>query len=580
MALTETRHDSTADHAQASPSGVSDSPLSDSPLVALDSYFGAGDHKMVGRLWLPCSVLFLLAGTVVSVVAAAEQVDLSGFTISDDAAAFTQLWSLGRDLLIFGGVVPLFVALAIYIVPLQVGSFSLAFPRGAAAAFWTWLMGIILLIVSYAAGGGPGGWSTDHVLMWASALGFVVLALVWAMVCIASTVLGARTAGMDLDRVPVATWGFLVFSLGGLFSLPLVIAQLILGYLDVKHGFLADETSRIALVGVVNSVSLAPGLYWLAVPALAIGVEAIGVHTNRPARFHRSVLGLIGLLGVVAFGADMFSFAGSGRQIAFDNGLLVVALIVSVLPILATLGLAGDSLRNGSIKVRTPLVAGLLSGVLLLSGAVAALLGVVWPIVGFLNKNFDTELSLDDSLDLASTSFHEGIRGLVIAAAVLGAIAGIHHWAHKIWGRSLDDRLGLLTALAAAGGGFVWGIGGIVAGFLGQASLPVVADSIPDGVEAMNGVSTAGLALLTLAALLLLANVAKAAAGSGSANEPWQGVTLEWATTSPPPPTNFAALPVVRSATPLADSDVEITGLQVRGSGSAASTDAAVTEHA
>ncbi len=580
MALTETRHDSTADQAEASLSGVSDHPVSDSPLVALDAYFGAGDHKVIGRLWMLCSVVFLLAGAVVSVVAAAEQVDLAGFTISDDAAAFAQLWSLGRDLLIFGGVVPLFVALAIYVVPLQVGSFSLAFPRGAAAAFWTWLLGVILLIVSYAAGGGPGGWSTDHVLMWASALGFVVLALVWAMVCVASTVLGARTAGMDLDRVPVATWGFLVFSLGGLFSLPLVVAQLVLGYLEVKHGFLADETARIALVGIVDSVSLAPGLYWLAVPALAIGVEAIGVHTGRPARFHRSVLGLIGLLGVVAFGADMFTFAGSGRQIAFDNGLLVVALIVSVLPILATLGLAGDSLRNGSIKVRTPLVAGLLSGVLLLSGTVAALLGVVWPIVGFLNKNFDTDVSLDDSLDLASTSFHEGIRGLVIGAAVLGAIAGVHHWAHKIWGRSLDDRLGLLTALAAAGGGFVWGVGGIVAGFLGQASLPLLGDSIPDGVEAMNGVSTAGLALLALALLLLLANVGKAAAGSGSANEPWHGMTLEWATSSPPPATNFAALPVVRSATPLADPDFQIPGIQVDGAAPAAPTDAALTEHA
>ena len=214
MALTETRHDSTADQAEASLSGVSDHPVSGSPLVALDAYFGAGDHKVIGRLWMLCSVVFLLAGAVVSVVAAAEQVDLAGFTIADDAAAFAQLWSLGRDLLIFGGVVPLFGALAIYVVPLQVGSFSLAFPRGAAAAFWTWLLGVILLVVSYAAGGGPGGWSTDHVLMWASALGFVVLALVWAMVCVAGTVLGARTAGMDLDRVPVATWGFLVFSLG------------------------------------------------------------------------------------------------------------------------------------------------------------------------------------------------------------------------------------------------------------------------------------------------------------------------------------------------------------------------------
>ncbi|MDA3039608.1 MAG: cbb3-type cytochrome c oxidase subunit I [Actinomycetota bacterium] len=572
MALTETRHDSTAGHAEGSPGG-----LSDSPLVTLDAYFGAGDHKVVGRLWLLGSVLFLLAGAVISLVAAAEHTDLGAFTISDDAAGFAQLWSLGRDLLIFGGLIPMFVALAIYVVPLQVGSFSLAFPRGAAAAFWTWLVGIILVIVSYAAGGGPGGWSTDHVVMWAAALGFVVLALLWAMVCIASTVLGARTAGMDLDRVPVASWGFLVFSLGGLFSLPLVVAQLVLAYLDVKHGFLPDETSRIPLVGVTDSVSLAPGLYWLGVPALAIAVEAIGVHTGRPVRFHRPVLALLGLLGVVAYGADMFTFASRGRQIAFDNGLLVAALIASVLPVLATLGLAGDSLRTGALRLRTPLVAGLLSGLLLLSGAAAALLGVIWPIVGFLNKNFDTDLSLDVSLDLAATTFHEGIFGLIVGAAVLGGIAGIHHWAHKIWGRSLDDRLGLTTSLAAAGGGLVWGVGGIIAGFLGQVRLPNVGETIPDGAEAMNGVSTAGVALLTLAALLLLANIGKAATGSGSANEPWQGLSLEWATPSPPPLSNFAALPVVRSATPLADPEFLIPASAVATD---AATTASPTEHA
>ena len=142
MALTDTRHDSSADTVETRPGDSTEGPL-----VALDRLFGAGDHKAVGRLWLVCSTLFLLGGGVVSLLAAIEHVDLGGLSLSPDAAAFAQLWSLGRELLILGGVVPLFVGLAVYVVPLQVGSPSLAFPRGAAAAFWIWLMASILLIV-------------------------------------------------------------------------------------------------------------------------------------------------------------------------------------------------------------------------------------------------------------------------------------------------------------------------------------------------------------------------------------------------------------------------------------------------
>lgn len=535
MALTDTRHDSSADTVETRPGDSTEGPL-----VALDRLFGAGDHKAVGRLWLVCSTLFLLGGGVVSLLAAIEHVDLGGLSLSPDAAAFAQLWSLGRELLILGGVVPLFVGLAVYVVPLQVGSPSLAFPRGAAAAFWIWLMATILLIVSYGAGGGPGGWSTDHVLMWSVSLGFMVLALVWSMVCIATTVLGARAPGMDLEQVPVSSWGFLVFSLGGLFSLPVVIAQLVLGYLDVKYNYLADEGSRTALVGIVDSFTFAPGAYWLCVPSLAIAVEVIGVHTGRPIRFHRSVLVLLGLLGIVSFGVDVFSFASRGRVIAFDNGVMVVALIVAVLPILATLGLAGDSLKKGSFKVRTPLVAGLLSGLLLLVAAVVAILGVIWPVARFIEETFDTDVNLDSSLDLASTAFHDGIRGLVIGAAVLGGIAGVHHWAHTVWGRSLDDRLGLLSALSAAGGAVALGVGGVVAGLLGETRLPLIDTEIAGGVEALNGVSVLGAGLLTFAALLFFASLAKAAAGRGSSNEPWRGLTLEWAASSPADPTEHA----------------------------------------
>ncbi len=551
MALTDTRPET-------------DAPVATTIAVSqLDAALGSGDHKTTGRLWLGAGALMLLAGLAVSTAAALEGVDLGSSTVVDDQGRFIQLWAMGRELLLFGGLVPLLIGLATFIVPLQVGSSSLAFPRGASAAFWSWFVSTDLLVVAYIFNGGPGGGRNDYVVMWALALSGMLLSIMWALVCIATTVLGARATGMSLDRVPVSAWGFLVFSLGGLLALPILVAQLALAYIDIKYGFLPDREARTSLLAITDTATLAPGLYWVGVPVLGIAVEAIGVHTGAPIRFRRAVMAALGLLGLTSFGAEFFAFAGRGRGFDFHNGLLVVSLLLAAVPVLASLALAGESLKRGTFKVRTPLVAGLLAGLLLLVGVLVGILGAVWPIVTFIESQLDTNVSLDSAFDVNGTSYHDGLRGLIMGAGVLGAIAGVHHWGHKVWGRSLDDRLGLLTALAAAGGAVAWAVGGVASGFLEQTRLPLSVENAKDGVEAMNGVTVLGTALLAVAALLLALNLARTAFGGGSANEPWQGATLEWATASPPPAANFDAQPIVTSALPLID-----------GVGAVATTDA------
>jgi heme/copper-type cytochrome/quinol oxidase subunit 1 len=543
MAMTDTRPDDVAhDHHESRPS-----------LASFDAALGSGDHKTTGRLWIGAGALMLAAALVVSLVAAIEHVDLGSLSMFDQEGQFVQIWSMGRILLLLGGLVPILIGIATFVVPLQVGASSLAFPRGAATAFWCWLVSTSLLIISYILNGGPAGGRTDYVVLWTLALGAMVLSVLWAMVCIATTIVGARAPGMDLDQVPVSAWSFFVFSLLGLFILPVVLGQLVLVYLDVKYGFLFDRSSRLSLLGIGDSLTLAPTLYWVGIPTLGIAIEAIAVHTGRPVCFHRSVMVALGGLGILSFGVDLLSYSSRGVAPVFDNGVLVVGLIVAALPVLAALALAGESLKTGSFRVRTPLVAGLLGGLVLLLAVVASILGTVWPIVTFIEDVFDTNVTLDSSFDLTATAFHEGIRALVMGAGVLGVIAGVHHWGHKIWGRSLDDRLGLLTTLTAAGGAIVWGIGGVVNGFLGEPALPIISNDVQDGVEALNGVMAAGAGLLAAAAVLLLLNIARTAFGGGSSNEPWQGVTLEWATASPPIAGNFATAPRVTSATPILD---------------------------
>ncbi len=541
MALTETRPES----------DVSVTTVA-TPSSTLDSVLATGDHKLIGRMWIGAGSLFLLASLVVSAVAALEASDLGGFAIVEDAGQFVQLWSAGRESLLFAGIAPLIVGLATFITPLQVGSSSIAFPRGAAAAFWCWLVATLLFIVSYVDNGGPAGGRLDATVLWSAALAGMIGSIIWALVCVATTVLGARAPGMTLDRVPVSTWGFTVFSIVGIFSLPIVMAQLLLAYLDTKYGYLPTADARESLVAIGHSFSFAPAIYWIAVPTLGLAVEAIAVHVGRPVRFHRSVMASLGLLGIVAFGPHVLAFAGRGHTVSPDNGILVVALLIAILPTLSVLALVGDSIKTGKPRLGTPLVGGFLAGLVTLTGVIVGALGTIDPIIGFIEDVSGESINSSSALVLNGTAFHEGLRGLIVGAALLGIIVGLHHWAIKIWGRTLDDRLGLLTVLAAAGGAVVWGVGGVAAGFL-EAPLIAVSPDVKDGVEAMNVISLIGIGLLAVSAALLILNLARAFAGRGSSAEPWRGLTLEWATDSPPAPGNFASMPSVNSTTPLVD---------------------------
>lgn len=525
--------------------------FADSGLV--DRTLGSGDHKTIGRLWIVGGLAFGVAALVLRFVAAIEQLDTGDIALLEDANELVQVWSMSRDLLIFGSAAAVLVGIATFIVPLQVGASSIAFPRGAAAAFWTWLASVGILVAAYVGNGGPGGGTRDFVVLWAFALGGTMVGIVWALVCLATTILGARADGMRLEMVPVTTWSFLVFSLLGIVAIPIQVGQLILAYIDVRGGYqsLVDTTS---LAGVMDTVILAPAIYWLVVPALGMAVEAIGVHADRPIRFHRTVMVLLGLLAVTAFAAEVTSFGNRGRPVDFDNGLLVAGLLASVVPILGVLALTGDSLRRGRPVFRVPLVAGLIAGLVILGGAVLALLGVIEPIVGFFADLAGQTPDVPDALTLNGTTFNAGVTALVVTGALTGALAGIHHWGHKIWGHRLSQSLGLLGLVSLAGGGVLWAVGELLGGLADQEALPAV--------EATDD------ALITTGNLLVLLGVAGAAAGvgvvllnavafgvlgRGSVAEPWRGKTLEWWTDSPPPYANFERRPVVTSILPLED---------------------------
>jgi heme/copper-type cytochrome/quinol oxidase subunit 1 len=352
-------------------------------------------------------------------------------------------------------------------------------------------------------------------------------------VCIATTVIGGRTAGMSLHRVPLFSWSMLVASFVWLVTLPVLIANLTLAYVDFRNGrVLYGDAAAIRLQ--VDWVFWQPQIYACAIPVLGVMSEIVPVAARVRQRMHEVQLVGIALFGLLSMGAFAQSYEVQ------DNFLYPAVGIAALLPLLIVLGGWGDSLSQGKPSTKGPLGALLLStvAVLMLFAAVAS-----------------GALRVIDPFDLIGTSADDGVFTLALLAAIAGGMAGAVYWSAKLTGRLVPEGIARTLALPLLGGIALAGIPDVVSGFLDQPGGDFVGD-VKDGVDVLNVVSLIGVLLVALAALgFLLAYAKTLVAGPRYApNNPWQGHTLEWATVSPPPVGNFGEpLPVVRSERPLLD---------------------------
>ena len=523
MSVTETRPPSSPE------AGVEDvgAPVPQAELPGLAGWLLTVDHKRVGRLWIVTAVLFLVAGSVASVVLGIERID-TGFSVLDDET-FGQVYTFSGEVLVFGFLVPLFVGVATAVVPLQVGTRAIAFPRLATLAYWAYVGSAGLLCAAYLANGGPGGGSDVGEDLYLLALGGLNVATCAALVPVLTTALSLRAPGMTLLRTPLFTWSIIVG--GGLFllSAPVLVSALVGLYVEAHFGdgFPGDGYQSIQWAMAV------PQVYLLAVPAAGVAAEVAPTLAGSRLRSHGAALVIIGALGVLGFGAY------AQDPDTFDDLLYVAMGLAAVLPPLALLGLLGDGLRSGKPSLRPPLLLAMGGLVLLFLGALSGAALVI------------------DPLELQGTTWATGTFHLVVwGAGVLGAFAALWWWAPKLWGVLLGEWSGRAVFALVFLGALLLAGPELLAGLLEDQ--PVLSPGPPEGedlVVVLNVLSTAGAVLGTLGILVAVGDLLGKAArrrGRPATDDPWGGGTLEWSTTSPPPADNFPEpVPTVTSATPL-----------------------------
>ncbi len=493
---------------------------------------GTGDHKVVGRLYIGAALVFVLVAGVAGQLLGIDRVDGSRADTILSRDTFAQVFTLHSTASVFLFLLPLLLGIALCVVPLQVGSTTVAFPRAAAASFWGWLVGGTLLLAAYAINGGPGGGSADGVRLWVASFAMVLVALLLGALCVVTTVLTLRAPGMDLARVPLFAWSMLVAGVLWLLTLPVLVGMLLLIFVDHRYGRVAFGENA-TIYARVRWAFFLPQVYAFALPALGFIGDVIPVAAGARTARRPVAFGAIAAFGALGFGAfaQTAVYEGAVRQPVYD-----AMAILAILPVLALLGGWATTIRGGRPRLISPLLFAVASLLMLL---VAVLAGAISSI-----GRFDLQGTLFDTAQVHYTTL----------AATIAGLGALWYWATKILGRPLAEGPGRLAALVLLIGTVLLAFPDLLSGAFGEGREAGV------GIEALNAVSAAGGAITILGVLLAVLGLLGGLKGRRATgdearvdDDPWEGHTLEWATASPPAPDNFAEPPEVTSAEPLLD---------------------------
>ena len=527
MAITETRPATEADQAPPEPERFVGLP--DHEPGGFAGFIGTGDHKGLGIAYLVLGTIFGIGALTLDLLFHAEQA--SSFLPKDSV---DQIFTLGRVGGVFLFAIPIFIGLATYVTPLQVGANTVAFPRAAAGAFWGWLVGSGMLIAAYAINGGPDGGGFKAVDLFYVSFALVIVSLLTASICIITTVIALRTPGLWLTRVPLFSWSMMVAASLWLLTFPVALADLLVLYLDHHYGSgAAFATDQFSHLGWIFGV---PQLYVIVIPVLGVVSDVVATMAGVRQSQRGVMMTAIGGFGILSFGAY--------AQPAFNSLVLNQALYVGmgvliVLPVLAAVAGWAVTLRAGKPSVQSPLLFAVGAALLLLLSVAAGAVFVIRPFdlhgAGWADKGF------------VLPPYASGLFLLLVTTAVMGASAGLTYWAPKLFGRFAKEPLARLAALVALLGGLVAGLPLLVYGFALKES------GLADSAKFLNGTSAVGTAIVIVALVLVWVSFL-GGGGDAPADDSWAtGQSLEWATASPPVSGNFGVLAPVVSAQPLLD---------------------------
>ena len=507
------------------------------------SWLTTTDHKKIGILYFWTVLAFFTVGGVEAWIIRVQLAQAELGVVSE--AVYNQVFTMHGITMIFLVVMPLSSAFFNYLIPLQIGARDVAFPRLNAFSYWTYLFGGIFLYSSLLFDGLPnGGWfgyaplSTQipgsNMAFYAMGLQIVGISSLAAAVNFITTILNMRAPGMTFMRMPTFTWMSLITNFLLLFALPIIAVALFMLQFDVTFGtqFFQPATGGDPILWQhLFWLFGHPEVYIMVLPAFGMVSEILPVFSKKPLFGYAAVVfsGIaIAFIGFGVWAHHMFTSAvGPIARSAFGVTSMMVAIPTGIKIFNWVFTMWG-----GKVKFTTPM---LFSVGFVSMFTIGGLSGVTHAVVPHDAQQTDTYWVV--------AHFHYVLFG----GALFGLVAGIYYWFPKVTGKLLDERLGKAHF-------WTWFLGFNLtfgpmhmSGLLGQPRRTAVLPAELGGtVEMYNLLSTIGVGVLTVSALIFLVNlITSLRNGQASGNDPWDARTLEWLSPSPTPVVNFWQIPEV-----------------------------------
>jgi cytochrome c oxidase subunit I len=526
--------------------------------LTLYRWIATVDHKKLGLMYIATALLFfILAGTMAAVIRIQLAFPLNHFVGPD---TFNRLFTMHGTSMVFLVGMPMVAGFSNYLVPLMIGARDMAFPRLNAFGFWIFLFGGFLLYYSYIGGGGLSGAGSAPDVGWFAyapltsrafsrgsatdfwALGIIVSGVgsIASAINVIATCLCMRCPGMTLSRMPVFPWVMLIDSWLIVVALPALTAGQIMLLLDRNLGasfFDTQAGGSAVLWQHIFWVFGHPEVYILIFPAFAILSEVIPIFSRKPLFGRAAMIGAVVAIGFISLGVWAHHMFTVGLS-AWANTFFAASTMLVGVPTGIKIFNWTATMYGGRLRMDTPL---LFCCAFLLQFLVAGLTGIMLGVAPF-------DWQLTDSYFVVGHFHFTLVLGLVF-----GLFAGIYYWFPKAIGRMYDEKLGRWHFwLFTIGANVTF----IPMHFLGILGMPrrIYTYWPGRGWEFWNLVASLGVLFQAAGLVVFVYNLLKSGIrGEHAGDDPWDGWTLEWATTSPPPEYNFEKVPVVRSSRPLWD---------------------------
>ncbi|HET7168429.1 MAG TPA: cytochrome c oxidase subunit I [Candidatus Limnocylindrales bacterium] len=509
------------------------------------------DHKKIGILYLVNSFLFFFIAGIMALLVRAE-LAAPGLQFVNDLT-YNELFTMHASVMIFLFVIPILAGFGNYVVPLMIGAPDMAFPRINALSFWMLPLGGILLMLGFVTGGAAAaGWTSYSPLAQDRPLGMTGpgedLWIVGLILIGTSSILGAinflvtifkmRAPGMTLFRMPIVVWTVLVTAVLVVMATPVFTSALIMLFIDRNLGgsfFDPANGGDAILYQNVFWFYSHPAVYVMILIAMGIISEVLPVFSRKPLFGYKAFVFAtvaIGAIGFTVWAHHMFT-TGAVYLPFFSlmTALIGVPTGVKFFNWIFTMW-------RGKLTFSTPLLFALGFLSMFLLGGINGAMTAAVPV----------DFAVHDTYFIVAH-----IHYVLFGGSVFGIMAGLYYWFPKMTGRMLGEGLGKIQ--------FVLMYVGFNLTFfpmheLGLAGMPRrISDySSTAGWTELNLLATIGGFTIAVSMLPLLWNVfVSLRTGKIAGDDPWEGNTLEWATTSPPPPYNFDHLPEIRSERPVFD---------------------------